>query len=132
MSQANVELARRGVEAFVAGDWEAWFEGFDPEIEWEETPSLGPDASIYRGIDEVRGAVESWIAMWTEYTFEAREYRDAGDEVVVLVQERGRSRTGVNVERELGEILTIRDGRLIRVRLYGSWAEALEAAGLRE
>jgi ketosteroid isomerase-like protein len=133
MSQENVELARRGVEAFAAGDWETWFEGFDPEIEWEETPGLGPDASVYRGIEEVRGAVGSWTAMWTEYAFEACEYLDAGDDVVVLVQERGRGRrTGASVERKSGQILTFRDGKLIRNRLYGSWAEAREAAGLSE
>jgi ketosteroid isomerase-like protein len=133
MSEENVDLARRGVELFVAGDWEAWFEGFDPEVEWEETAGLGPDASLYRGIEEVRAAVEKWIGMWTEYTYEVRDYLDAGDEVVILAQERGRGRrTGARVERELGQILTLRDGKLLRVRLYGSWAEALEAAGLSE
>ena len=133
MSQENVELARRGVEAYVAGDWETWFEGFDPEIEWEEMPGLGPDASVYRGIEEVRDAVGSWTSMWTEYTLEVHEYLDAGDDVVVLVQERARGRTtGASVEREFGQILTFRAGRLIRNRLYGSWSEALEAAGLSE
>lgn len=128
-----MKLARRGVEAFVAGDWETWFGGFDPEIEWEETAGLGPDAAVYRGIEEVRRAVASWTAMWTDYEFEVRDYLDAGDQVVLLVQERGRGRdTGARVERELGEILTFRDGKLIRNRLYGSWDEAIEAAGLGE
>jgi ketosteroid isomerase-like protein len=133
MSQENVELIRRGIEAYVAGDWETWLEGFDPEIEWIEMPSLGPDASTYRGIKEVRRAVESWIGMWTDYKFEVRDYFDAGDEVVVLVQESGRGRsTGAAVERQLGEICTIDSGKLSRLRMYGSWAEALEAAGLSE
>jgi hypothetical protein len=34
------------------------------------------------------------------------------------------------VEREVGEVFTLRGGKLIRARLYGSWAEALQAAGL--
>ena len=131
MPQDNVELTRRGMEAFVAGDWEAWTERFDPAIEWEETPGLGPDPSVYRGIEEVRAAVQSWTEMWTEYSFEVHEYLDAGDDVVVLIRERGRGRSaGVTVERELGEIFTFRDGKVIRNRLYGSWDEALEAAGL--
>jgi ketosteroid isomerase-like protein len=134
MSQENVEFVRRGMEAFVSGDWEAWFDASDPAIEWIEMPSLGPDASVYRGIDEVRNAVNSWISNWTEYTFDVRRYIDAGDEVVVLIQESGRGRsTGAMVTRELGEILTISDdGKLTRLRLYGSWTEALEAAGLSE
>jgi ketosteroid isomerase-like protein len=131
VAQENVEAVRRGIDAYVAGDWEAWFQEFDPEIEWEETSGLGPDAGTYRGIHEVRQAVTSWLAMWTDYGFEVSEYLDAGDQVVVLAREFGRGRdTGVSVERELGQVHTLRDGKLIRTRLYGSWAEALEAAGL--
>jgi ketosteroid isomerase-like protein len=71
--------------------------------------------------------------MWTDYGYEMRDYLDAGDQVVVLVQERGRGRsTGVSVERELGYVFTMRGGKVGRVRLYGSWAETLEAAGLSE
>jgi ketosteroid isomerase-like protein len=130
MSEENVDAVRRGIEAYVAGDWEAWFAEFDPEIMWEETPGLGPDPAIYRGADEVRAAVSSWLDAWVEYDFEVRQYIDAGDDVVVLANERGRSRTGVSVERELGQIHTLRDRKLVRTRLYGSWAEAREAAGL--
>jgi ketosteroid isomerase-like protein len=133
MSEENVELARRSLEAFAAGDWKTTSECIDPEVEWIETPGLGPDAAVYRGIQEVRDAVESWTSMWTDYAFEVRDYVDAGDQVVVLVKERGRSRSaGVSVERELGQVFTVRDGKVGRVRLYGSWAEALEAVGLGE
>lgn len=133
MSPSNVELARRGVEALLAGDWETTAELIDPGIEWEETPGLGPDASVYRGLEEVRSAVGSWTEKWTDYVFEVRDYLDAGDQVVVLVHERGRGRsTGASVEREFGQVLTFRAGKIIRNRLYGSWAEAREAGGLSE
>jgi ketosteroid isomerase-like protein len=66
-------------------------------------PELGPDAAIYRGVEDVREAVGSWTRMWTEYTFEVRDYLDAGDDVVVLVRDRGRGRSsGAIVEREFG------------------------------
>ena len=133
MSQENVEIARRSVEAFVAGDWSAISEVIDPEVEWIETPGLGPDAATYRGVEEAREAMGSWTGMWTEYAFEVREYLDAGDQVVVLGHESGRGRgTGVSVERELGQVHSIEGSKVKRVRLYGSWAEALEAAGLSE
>ena len=130
MSQQNLDAVRRGIESYVAGDWEAWLAEFDPEITWEETPGLGPDPAIYRGVDEVRAAVTSWLEMWVDYHFEVAQYIDAGDDVVVLASERGRSRTGVSVERELGQLHTLRDRKLVRTRLYGSWAEARRAAGL--
>ena len=133
MSQANAELVTHGIEAYVARDWERWVAGLDPEIEWIETRGLGPDAAVYRGIDEVRGAVESWLAMWADYGFEVHDCIEVGDQVVVLARERGRGRsTGVRVDRELGQIHELRHGKLIRTRLYGSWVEALDAAGLSE
>jgi ketosteroid isomerase-like protein len=132
MSEENLNAVRRGMEAYVGRDWEALVAEFDPEITWEETPGLGPDPAIYRGADDVRAAVSSWLAMWVDYDFEVRQYIDAGDDIVVLAIERGRSRTGVSVERELGQIHTLRDRRLVRTRLYGSWTEAREAAGLSE
>jgi ketosteroid isomerase-like protein len=133
MSQENVELARRSLEAFAAGDWKTTSELIHPDVEWIETPGLGPDAAVYRGIEQVRDAVESWTEMWTDYASEVCDYRDAGDQVVVLLKEGGRGRgTGVSVERELGQVFTLRGGKVRRVRLYGNWAEALEAAGLEE
>ena len=38
MSEENVELVRRSVEAYGRGDTELFFEMFDPAIEWHGTP----------------------------------------------------------------------------------------------
>ena len=133
MSQENVEIVKRAAEALANGDLDAATDSFDPDIEWEETAGLGPDADVYQGIEEVRAAVESWLGMWSEYEIEARRYVDVDDDVVALFTERGRGRdSGVVVERELGEVLTVRGGKIVRSRLFGSWQEALEAAGLSE
>jgi ketosteroid isomerase-like protein len=133
MSEENVEIVRSGVEAAARNDWNAAMASVDPNVEWVEMPSLGPDASSYTGVEELRKAVNSWIAMWSEYDTEVARYADAGDDVVVLIRERGHGGvSGAAVERELGEVFTLREGKVVRVRLYGSWAEALEAAGLRE
>jgi ketosteroid isomerase-like protein len=133
MSKENVEIIRRGREAFVRKDWETAFADCAPDVEWVEMPSLGPDASTYTGTEELRQAVESWTQKWSEYEAEVFRYAEAGDEVVVLSRERGRGTlSGAEVERELGQVFTLRDGKTVRVRLYGSWSEALEAAGLSE
>ena len=133
MSAENVEIVRRAYEAASRGDWDAAFESFDAEVEWEETPSLGPDASAYRGIEQVQTAIQSWVGMWNDYEIQVHDYVDTGDQVLLLARESGHGRTsGVSVERELGEVFTLRDRTVMRVCLYGSWREALEAAGLRE
>lgn len=133
MSEANVEIVRRGIEALNRGDLDAFCEGLGPEIEWEEMPSLGPDAAAYRGVTSVRGALESWLGMWTDYEAEAVRCADAGDDVVILFTERGRGRdSGVAVNREMGIVHTFRSGKVIHSRLFGNWSEALEAVGLSE
>ena len=130
MSEENVEIVRSNVEAFERGDWDFAFANVSPEIEWEETAGLGPDASVYRGSDEARKALESWLGMWEDYESEVVRYVDAGDEVVVLGRERGRGRSGVTVERDIAQVHALNDGQVVRVRLFASWREALEAAGL--
>jgi ketosteroid isomerase-like protein len=133
MSQENVEVVRHGLEAAARNDWNEVMASVDPSIEWVEMPSLGPDASTYTGMEELREAISSWMGMWSQYHAEVVRYADTGDDVVVLFRERGHGGvSGAAVERELGEVFTLRDGKVMRVRLYGSWVEALEAAGLSE
>jgi ketosteroid isomerase-like protein len=133
VSAENVEIVRRAYEAASRGDWDAAFESFDAEVEWEETPGLGPDASAYRGIEQVQAAIQSWVGMWNDYEIQVHDYVDAGDQVLLLARESGHGRaSGVSAERELGEVFTLRDRTVVRVCLYGSWREAREAAGLRE
>jgi ketosteroid isomerase-like protein len=133
MSQENVEVVRGILEAAARDDWNAAMSAADPSVEWVEMPSLGPDASTYTGIQELRGAINSWIGTWSEYDVEVVRYAATGDDVVVLFRERGQGGvSGAAVERQLGEVWTLRDGKVVRVRLYGRWNEALEAAGLRE
>jgi ketosteroid isomerase-like protein len=133
MSQENVEIVRQALESGLRDDWDTAAASFDPAIEWVEMPSLGPDASTYTGIEQLRGAIQSWTEMWSEYGIEIARYADGGDEVVILIREQGHGgASGAAVDRELGEVATLREGKIVRVRLYGNWAEALEAAGLRE
>lgn len=133
MSEGNVEIVRAAVDAFSGGDWDAAVAAFDPDVAWVEKPSLGPDASSYTGIEQLREAIGKWVGMWSDYNFEVARYEDAGDEVVFLAREHGQGGvSGASVERELAAVYTLRGGKVMRVRLYGAWAEALKAVGLRE
>jgi len=73
------------------------------------------------------------MGVWKEYDAEVTRYADGGDDVAILIREKGHGGlSGASVERELGEVCTVREGKVVRVRLFGSWDEALEAAGLSE
>jgi hypothetical protein len=42
------------------------------------------------------------------------------------------AKSGVDVPGEVGQVWEVADGRVQRVRLFTTWQETLEAAGLRE
>ena len=76
----------------------------------------------------VAGQAEGFDAM----SLEPQEFIDAGDRVVVPLQFGGRARhTGLEIKFAVVHVVTIRDGKLARLDIYMSRAEALEAAGLR-
>lgn len=63
---------------------------------------------------------------------EPLEYIAHGDAVVVPHELRAWGRSGVEVEARSVVVFTIRDGRIIEMRLYRQRAEALKAVGLEE
>jgi ketosteroid isomerase-like protein len=68
-----------------------------------------------------------------EMSIEPQEFIDAGDKVVVPMEFGGRARhTGIEVKFAFVHLLTIRDGKVARLDVYVSKAEALQAAGLSE
>jgi hypothetical protein len=107
---------------------------WDPEIEWDVSAFEGLDiGGVYRGIDAVRQFWREWLAAWETLLFEY-ELVDAGDRVVMLLDQRMRGRSS-GIEVSLGryaQVATFRDGLMVRLKLYPSQSEALEAAGLQE
>ena len=52
-----------------------------------------------------------WTSAWDDWELEVEDYIDAGDTVVVIVRQRGRSKsTGVLVEMRFGQVWTTRGG----------------------
>ena len=80
---------------------------------------------------------EAFFAEWLEgfehWSLDVEEIFDAGDQVVAIVRQRGRpKRGGPEVEMQLALVWTFRDGLAVRMEMYASRNEALEAAGLSE
>ncbi len=60
-------------------------------------------------------------------------FHDAGDKVVAIVRQRGKSKAGgLPVEMAFAQVWTMRDGKTSRMEAYANPAEALEAVGLSE
>ena len=131
MSQENVEVVRRGIEAFNRRDLKTWLTTFrsDAEIDWSR--SRGPLKGVYRGHSELEVFWNGWLTFdWGE--LETYDLAEAGSEVVVPNTATFRGRQGVEVVAKSAFVFTIEHGQIVRQRLFQERAEALQAVGLSE
>ena len=133
VSSENVELASRFYERWTSKssmlDSLSEIVGFcDPEVEW----TTGEDGLTYRGRDGVREAFERWLESFDDYRFEVERVTDCGGEQV-LVEGTGigtGAASGAAARSTTYELLTIRDGLIVRRVEFYDENEAREAAGL--
>ena len=134
MSEENVEVVCDQFAATNERDFPRAMSHYAEDVELV----VNPDAFLERGTFKGRHAVGQWFANWFTtfepgYHFDIEEARDLGDVVFLIATHHGRGRTsGVEVHGQTGYLYRLRGGKIVRVELYPSRAEALEAAGLRE
>jgi ketosteroid isomerase-like protein len=73
MSQENVELARRGYEAFATGDLAPLSNFFDPEIEVHDFPDV-PDRAVYHGPEGFLALVANVVAEFDDFRIEPEKF----------------------------------------------------------
>jgi ketosteroid isomerase-like protein len=136
MSQEDDAMAfRRAMEAYSRGDYEAAVIGFDPAIEWSVHASLAPDATTYHGHEGVKRFWATWAEAISGMELEIEECRHVGPNQVLAITRAHGTGAGSGAPVASGrfaQIADFREGRVVRVRLYGNVAQALEDAGLRE
>ena len=129
MSQENVEVIKRGYAR-----WTATREVLAPDdLVWDVSNLGWPGQQIYRGREGADQFNAEWAAAWDDWEMEIEDYVDAGERVVVIFKQRGRSKvSGIPVEMRCAQVWTLRDGVGIRMQMYANVDEALEAVGLSE
>jgi ketosteroid isomerase-like protein len=136
MSQENVELLRRFIEAFNRGDLEAALALADAPPEFEFVPSgvLIPDlASVQRGPEGLRRVAEVFWGEFDDPHVEVHELIDAGDQVFTSFTFRGRGKqSGAETSWDTWSVWTVRDGMIVHWEGFTDQDAALEAAGLSE
>jgi ketosteroid isomerase-like protein len=130
VASGNTELVKRGYEAWNRRDVEGVLSFLDPQIEWQGYTHV-PESGTLEGRDEVRAWLERFLDAWEQLHIEVTELIDAGDQVVALVRFRGSGKgSGVPVEGGIdAHVWTVRDERIVAVKLYQGTQEALEAIG---
>jgi ketosteroid isomerase-like protein len=97
MSQENVEIVRRHMDAYLSGDYEAALGAYAPNVECDATAR--PEGRVYRGREGVIEAFRVWRGTWENWKGEVAEIIDAGDRALMVLHEAGWGKgSGIEVE----------------------------------
>jgi ketosteroid isomerase-like protein len=134
VSRENVEIVRRVYEASGRRDREAVLALYHPEVVWDMSHHpmvLVLGEPTYRvGHEGLRAWFQDWYEAFEDFEHTCEELIEVGDQVVSVGTDRGHGReSGVDVERQIAGLWTIREGKIVRVVWFPSREEALRAAG---
>jgi ketosteroid isomerase-like protein len=133
VSEENVAVAKRAVDAYNRRDLTTYEEIWTSDFELFPAVPGAFGGGSYEGREGLELFFQALDDTWEELQLVAKEFRDLGDRVLVLVQVEARGRgSGAPVAGPQSAILDFRDGKISRVRSYLDHAEALHVAGLEE
>jgi hypothetical protein len=133
MSERNVELFRRYIEAFNARDIEALIVYCDPSIELHSTfAAVG--GAIYRGHEGVQTWQRDLDEAWgDEIRLVPEAYFDLGEHTLTFQMLRGRGRhSGAEVAMPIAGVARWRDDLLVYTKAYVHREDALRDLGVSE
>jgi ketosteroid isomerase-like protein len=132
MEETHVNLLQDFYDALNGDDIESAVGLCDPDVRvW-----LNPDvvaALPPRGHKEVANYLRGWFDSWDAYRAQPDEFKQSGDQVVVMVQLRARGKgSRFDIEEEMADVFTLVNGKITQLRLYVDRGVALDAAGIPE
>ena len=133
MSEENVEIV---VGYYEAADLAAGIDALADDV----TFVFHGESRHLAGAETISGksAAVAWLADWfgrfdPDYRMGIAEARDLGDRVLVVTTHRAMGRaSGVPISEQTAQVMTVRNGKIVRQDFFARRAEALQAAGLQE
>jgi ketosteroid isomerase-like protein len=125
MSRENVEKTEDFIAAYNRRDFETAVEHFDPEVDWVLPAHERSDSC--KGPEQIIRFWEELDETFEELRLDPQESVDAGDRVAVRLRYYGRGKmSGVELDTEMyHQVTTFRDGLMVRIEYFTTWAEAL-------
>jgi len=129
VSEQNVALVLRGLDAINTGDTDAMVEAADPEIRF--VPRRAPVMGAYVGHDGMREFISDNQENLEVFRVTPDEVIDAGDRVVIIgtLLVRGRG-SGIEMTFPTATVSTVRNGRIVHFEEFVERDRAIAAAGL--
>jgi ketosteroid isomerase-like protein len=133
MSRANVEIVRRLNDVFNEHSFVENADLLDPDIVWDMSRVQVPDGAAWTGRLGLLEFLDAWRESFASEHIDAEEIVDGGGQVLVTVRHSGRGKaSGIEVDQRYAMVWTLRDGRAVRMEMYLTRDEALDAMGLGE
>ncbi len=132
MSQENVEIVKRSIDAVNRRDLDAYAALITPDFEL--IPAMTGFTGVnFRGREGFGRYLEELGDTWEEFRVAVEEFRDLDAMVLVFMRLEARGKgSGVPVTARQAFICDFRRDKISRVRSYLDHDEALRAAGLAE
>jgi ketosteroid isomerase-like protein len=130
MSQENVEVVRRWWEAWDADDLGRGLALMDDGLVTRRVAPM-PDPGTWHGTEGLLDVAAEWVDTFDEFAMSGEDFLDAGEHVVVRVEQEGRgSDSRVPVKATFWFVYGVRNGKVRSLDMYATRAQALEAVGL--
>jgi ketosteroid isomerase-like protein len=129
-SKETTELLRQFYECFNQRDLDALLELCAPEVEVYKDPDVVEMVAAFtpRGQERVAQYLRGWLDSWDAYQARPEQILEGGEEVAVLIHLRARGKgSQFEIEEDMADVFTVRDGKIVRLRLYIQRKDALQA-----
>jgi ketosteroid isomerase-like protein len=126
VSEQNVELHRRLIEAYNTRDTETFIALCDPRIEIHSV-FAAPGGADYNGHDGVRKWLQDLEETWgEEFRVQPEAFFDLGENTLMFGVLHGRGQqTGVDVPMSNAQVARLRDGLIVYLKVYIHREDAL-------
>jgi ketosteroid isomerase-like protein len=124
----NVELTRRGFDAYNAGDNEGLAALLHPDVELHADDEL-LNSGDFRGREGFSQWSSEWLEAWEDFRVEPTAVEAFGDHCILVDSHqvaRGAG-SGINVEMDVFWAFEAREGTVRRMHLYTTRERAIEA-----
>jgi ketosteroid isomerase-like protein len=133
VSEQNVELHRRVIEAYNVRDTDAFVALCDPEIEVHSV-FAAPGGAVYHGHEGVRRWHRDLDETWgDDFRVEPEAFFDLGEDTLAFSVLHGHGRqSGVEVEMPNAQVAKLRDGLIVYLKVYIHREDALSDLNVSE
>jgi ketosteroid isomerase-like protein len=128
MSEKNVEIVRAALEAFRRGDVDQALEHVHPDM---VSTRVDPDGAVFHGRDGLLALMADWTEGFEEWSYQAEEFFDGGEQVVVRLHQWGRGAgSGVPVDGDNWLTYFFEDAMVTRFSIFSDREQAFASVGL--